>query len=101
MKQHYQKEDYPEMYEQLTDAEKKSLSDWISQHLSPRKTANYRHTCYGLKHHFMRNTGIYVFSGAFKGAMREAGYLAVDERKQNWNYRINVHISSESHERLV
>ena len=28
MKQHYQKEDYPEMYEQLTDAEKKSLGDW-------------------------------------------------------------------------
>ena len=92
MKQQYSKEDYPEMYEQLTDAEKAILGEWISHHIAPRKSANYRYTCYGLKHHFKRNTGLYVFNGAFKGAMREAGYQAVDVSKQNWSYRINVRI---------
>lgn len=86
--------DYPEMYEQLSSEEKGVLAEWISQHLTPRKTANYRHSSYGLKHHFQRNTGLYVNNGAFKGAMLEAGYQAVNKRKQNWQYRISVHIPS-------
>ena len=92
LEKQYPKEDSPEIYEELRNEVKESLANWIAKHITLRKTPNYWHSSYGLKHHFERDTGIYVYNGAFKGAMIVAGYAAVDKKKQNWNYKITYHI---------
>ena len=84
----YPKEDSPAMYEELTLEEKARLADWIAEKLTLRKTANFNHSSYGLKHLFEHDTGLYVYNGAFKGAMQAAGYMAVDPKEQNWHYKI-------------
>jgi hypothetical protein len=42
---------------------------------------------YALKHVFERQPyGFYLYNGAFKGAMREAGFEPLDPDKQNWTF---------------
>lgn len=84
----YPKEDSPEMYEELSSEVKASLATWIAENLTLRKTANFNHSSYGLKHRFEHDTSLYVYNGAFKGAMQAAGYVAVDSTEQNWHYKI-------------
>lgn len=81
--------DSPECWKDLQPATQKILCDWISKCILPRKTPNLYHSSYGMKHRFQADTDIYVYNGQFKAAMRLCGYEPVDEREQNWCYRIS------------
>ena len=62
---------------------------WIKENIKPRKTPNYMHTSYGIKHLLQRDTGIYLTNGEFKDAMIKSGYDPVDSRWQNWAFCIS------------
>ncbi len=79
----------PACWEKTPAKLKETLIDWIDRNITPRKTANYNHTSYGLKHIFESATGLYCTNGEFKGAMRECGYEAVNEKELNWCYYIS------------
>ncbi len=82
-------EDKVECWKDLNPDAQKILCDWICDYILPRKTPNTGHSSYGLKHIFKAKTGIYVYNGQFKAAMRLCGYEPVDENEQNWHYRIS------------
>ena len=77
----------PECYIDLNDKYKKALSDWIDERFEKAMIA-YRSSTYGLKHDFERETGIFVTNGEFKGAMLEAGFVAVNKDEINWHFKI-------------
>ena len=79
--------DPPREYGELPPDERAELLLWIWHNLKPTRTAIYRSSSYGLKHHFEDDTGLYIGNGAFKGAMLEAGYVPVDPRERNWRFR--------------
>jgi hypothetical protein len=78
----------PEEYEKLSDADKATLLQWIADSIEPAQTV-YKSTSYSLKHAFEESSvGFYITNGQIKGAMKAAGYAAVDESMVNWSYRI-------------
>ena len=83
---HY--EDQVERYDELDEADRDLLCNWIGDNIRLRKAPNYDRTSYGLKHIFSDATGCYVCNGEFKGAMIACGYAPMDKRKQNSCYRI-------------
>jgi hypothetical protein len=80
----------PEAYAQLTPTEQAALQEWIRLAIRPsRGTGKYNAAdSYSLKHDFERAPGFYITNGAFKGAMRAAGYEPVDPTALNWQFRI-------------
>lgn len=63
--------------------------DWIRKNIRARKTPNYRHTSYGLKHNLQHDTSIYLSNNEFKDAMLECGFTPVDPDELNWSYGIS------------
>ena len=80
--------DHPACYEDLPTETQTALIAWISEHFEPSRKIYWHRSSYGLKHDFERDTGIYIYNGAFKGAMLKAGIIPVDDKKQNWNFKM-------------
>lgn len=68
---------------------KHEVLKWITENIHPRKTPNLKHTSYGLKHIFQRDTKIYLTNNEFKDAMMICGYYPTNEHKLNWTYCIS------------
>jgi hypothetical protein len=79
--------DPPGEYHTLMADSRAELLLWIWRNFKPTKVKVCPFTSYSLKHDFERDGGFYVSNGAFKGAMLEAGYEAVDSRERNWRFR--------------
>ena len=77
----------PAEYEKLSPEEKAALAAWIAENLVPHHREWGNRTSYVLKHDFADCCGFYVTNGAFKGAMRAAGYEPVDGARINWTYK--------------
>ena len=81
--------DDPRDFDNLSEDEQKALLSWIAESFIYIHTTNTRHTSYGLKHIYERQTGNYVTNGQFKGAMLKAGFIPQSERAQNWCFNIS------------
>lgn len=82
----------PAQFLTLDKHEQETLINWINTNLKPIKSANYRHTSYGLKHYFEHdeaNGGRYVTNGMFKGAMLECGFKPSKKHNINWTFNIS------------
>ncbi|MGB9609401.1 MAG: hypothetical protein ACPL7M_00395 [Bryobacteraceae bacterium] len=78
----------PAGFQKLEPEQQAALLDWIRAVLVPAKTV-FRRTSYGMKHDFEREPdGFYIYNGAFKGAMLEAGFQPVDASEINWRFRV-------------
>lgn len=72
-----------------TEETQEEVLDWIHAHCVKIKSANTRHTSYGLKHLLEHDTGIHLTNNQFKHAMLIAGHIPVDEHELNWHFRIS------------
>lgn len=73
----------------MTEKEKRILCQWVKENLVPRKTPNFRHTSYGLKHLAESATGVYSTNDEFKEVMEASGYEACNKHSINWSYAIS------------
>ena len=78
--------DHPVRYQDLDPETKKSLDEWIQRkfELSPRM--DYHGTSQGWKHIYSADSGIYIYNGAFKGAMLAAGYTPANPKDRSWYF---------------
>ena len=66
------------------------LYTWIMAEFTPIKSANMRHSSYALKHVFEKmHNGFYITNDEFKTAMRDCGFVPVDEKELNWHFYIS------------
>jgi uncharacterized protein YozE (UPF0346 family) len=86
-------EDSPECYKDLKENEKEALEKWIKVKFEEGIRTYKKRSSYGLKHDFQSETGIYVYNGAFKGAMIKSGFKAVDDTELNWYFKIKERIT--------
>lgn len=82
--------DDPKIYRELPQEIKAELDNWISTHIIPSKRTYWKRSSYGLKADFKRDSGIYIYTGVFHGAMLRAGYQPVDPTTTNWHFKINI-----------
>ena len=80
--------DHPARFEELQAKKQLALLAWIARHFEPSRQTYWHRSSYGLKHDFQRDTGIYVYNGAFKGAMLKSGIVPADEKEQNWHFKM-------------
>jgi hypothetical protein len=80
--------DHPHAYDTLSQEEREALQYWIEHTIQPAQKADDRHSSYGLKHEYERETKLYVSHAQFKGAMLVAGYLPTVKGEQNWHFKI-------------
>ncbi len=80
--------DHPHAYDTLSQEEREALQYWIERAIQPALKADERHSSYGLKHEYERETTLYVSHAQFKGAMLVAGYLPTEHGEQNWHFKI-------------
>ena len=80
--------DHPDCLEELSAKKQEALMAWIGKHFEPARQPYWHRSSYGLKHDFQRDTGIYVYNGAFKGAMLKSGIVPADEKEQNWHFKM-------------
>ena len=80
--------DHPARFEELPAKKQAALMAWIGKHFEASRQTYWLRSSYGLKHDFQRDTGIYVYNGAFKGAMLKAGIVPADEKEQNWHFKM-------------
>src|SRR5438045_9740629 len=80
--------DHPQSYDALSQEEREALQYWIERAIQPALKADERHSSYGLKHEYERETKVYVSHAQFKGAMLIAGYLPTEKGEQNWQFKI-------------
>ena len=80
--------DHPHEYDTLSQEEKDTLQYWIERAIQPAPKADERHSSYGLKHDYERETKLYVSHAQFKGAMLIAGYLPTAKGEQSWHFKI-------------
>ena len=80
--------DHPARFEELQAKKQAALLAWIGKHFEPSRQTYWHRSSYGLKHDFQRDTGIYVYNGAFKGAMLKSGIVPADEKEQNWHFKM-------------
>ena len=73
----------------LPNEEQDIVLAWIKDNIMPRKTPNYMHTSYGIKHRLQWETGIYMTNNMFKDAMLICGFSPVDTHELNWRYCIS------------
>lgn len=78
-----------ELLEDLTQEEQQLTLAWIKENIIPRKSINYNHTSYGLKHYIQKELGIYMSNNQFKDCMLACGFYPGNPDKLNWNYRIS------------
>lgn len=81
-----------EEYSKAKLEKQKKLKEWIYDNLNCRKSINYKHSSYGLKHIAEKGIDEYVSNGEFIGAMIEAGY----EIKQISSLNASFNISERS-----
>lgn len=62
---------------------------WIKGNIVKRKTPNYNHTSYGIKHWIQGIFHIYMTNNQFKDAMLLCGFYPVKETELNWVYCIS------------
>jgi len=65
------------------------ISNWIFGKLRKRKTPNYNHNSYELKHQIERELGIYLTNNQMKDAMLQEGFRPVKENELNWCFCIS------------
>src|ERR1700730_1983233 len=75
--------DHPHAYDALSQEEREALQYWIERAIQPALKADERHSSYGLKHEYERETTLFVSHAQFKGAMLVAGYLPTEKGEQN------------------
>ncbi len=80
--------DHPYEYDTLSEEEKEALQYWIEHAIQPAQKADERHSSYGLKHDYERETKLYVSHAQFKGAMLVAGYQPTEKGEQSWHFKI-------------
>lgn len=80
--------DHPHAYDTLSQEEREALQYWIERAIQPALKADERHSSYGLKHEYERETKLFVSHAQFKGAMLIAGYLPTEKGEQNWHFKI-------------
>ncbi|GAC1342144.1 MAG: hypothetical protein NVSMB27_00610 [Ktedonobacteraceae bacterium] len=80
--------DHPHAYDALSQEERETLQYWIEHAIQPAQKADERHSSYGLKHEYERETNVYVSHAQFKGAMLVAGYQPIEKSEQNWHFKI-------------
>jgi hypothetical protein len=80
--------DHPHAYDALSQEEREALQYWIEHAIQPAQKADERHSSYGLKHEYERETKLYVSHAQFKGAMLLAGYLPTEKGEQSWHFKI-------------
>ena len=80
--------DHPHAYEALSQEKREALQYWIERAIQPALKADERHSSYGLKHEYERETKLFVTHAQFKGAMLMAGYLPTEQGEQNWHFKI-------------
>jgi hypothetical protein len=80
--------DHPHEYDTLSQEEKETLQYWIEHAIQPAPKAEERHSSYGLKRDYERETKLYVSHAQFKGAMLVAGYQPTEKGEQSWHFNI-------------
>lgn len=81
--------DSPLAFLDLEEHKQLALYEWCNT-LEKVQNINKHHTSYGLKHIFARaGKDLYVYNGAFKGAMLLAGFKVSDETELNWHFNIS------------
>ncbi len=65
------------------------VTDWIFSKLVSRKTPNYNHDSYELKHLIESELGIYLTNNQMKDAMLQEGFIPVKENELNWHFCIS------------
>src|SRR5689334_9235377 len=80
--------DHPRAYDALSQEGREALQYWIERAIQPALKADERHSSYGLKHEYERETKLFVSHAQFKGAMLIAGYLPTAKGEQNWHFKI-------------
>lgn len=80
--------DHPHTYDALSHEEREALQYWIERAIQPALKADERHSSYGLKHEYERETKLFVSHAQFKGAMLMAGFLPTEKGEQNWHFKI-------------
>jgi hypothetical protein len=80
--------DHPHEYDALSQEEKEALQYWIEHAIQSAQKADERHSSYGLKHEYERETKLFVSHAQFKGAMLVAGYLPIAKDEQSWHFKI-------------
>jgi hypothetical protein len=83
--------DPPSEYQDLFPDTRAEVLLWIWRNLKPTKVKVHPISSYGLKHAYEDDTGTYICNGAFKGAMRAAGYEPIDPKELNWRFRCAWH----------
>jgi hypothetical protein len=79
--------DDPKEYNALSPEEQQVVQYWISKAIRPANSVASS-SSYGLKHDYEHESMRYLTNGQFKGAMLSAGYTPVNERAQNWLFKI-------------
>ena len=80
--------DHPHEYDTLSQEEKETLQYWIEHAIQHAQKADERHSSYGLKRDYERETNLYVSHAQFKGAMLVAGYQPTEKSEQSWHFNI-------------
>ena len=80
--------DHPYEYDRLSQEEKEALQYWIEHAIQPAPKVDERHSSYGLKRDYERETKVYVSHAQVKGAMLIAGYLPTAKGEQSWHFTI-------------
>ena len=80
--------DHPHAYDALSQEEREALQYWIAHAIQPALKADERHSSYGLKHEYERETKLSISHAQFKGAMLIAGYLPTEKGEQHWHFKI-------------
>lgn len=80
----------PKIYDELPSEIKFTLDTWIATHIDATKRRCPEHSSSALKTAFHRETGCYIYTGVFNGAMLRAGYQPVNPRETYWHFKVNV-----------
>ena len=73
----------------LAESDQMLILDFIKANIRPRKTLNWSHTSYDIKHLITRLTGIYITDNQMKDAMLMCGFEPADEHWHNWIFYIS------------
>ena len=73
----------------LAEPDQMLILDFIRANIRPRKTLNWSHTSYDIKHLITRLTGIYITDNQMKDAMLMCGFEPADEHWHNWIFYIS------------
>ena len=72
------------------DEEITAIQEWIRKNIRAGKKVLKGYTSYGMKHLLEHDTRIYLTNNEFKDAMWLSGYMPVNPKELNWEYRIEL-----------